>query len=74
MKFENFILFTLLIFNATLFMLSCSDEKVAEEQSIHLAPDVLCGTVQFTDGCSPQLDSLISFGIALIHHMTYEDA
>ncbi|MFI5237556.1 MAG: tetratricopeptide repeat protein, partial [Ignavibacteriales bacterium] len=30
--------------------------------------------VQFSDGCSPKLDTLIAFGIALIHHMTYEDA
>jgi len=34
----------------------------------------MCGTVQFTDGCSPQIDSLIQFGLALIHHMTYDDA
>ena len=34
----------------------------------------MCGTVQFSDGCSPKLDTLIGFGIALIHHMTYEDA
>jgi hypothetical protein len=34
----------------------------------------MCGTVQFSDGCSPKLDTLIGFGIALIHHMTYDDA
>jgi len=34
----------------------------------------MCGTVQFSDGCSPKLDTLIAFGIALIHHMTYDDA
>jgi len=54
---------------------SCSDQKIPESNvSSYLSPDVLCGTVQFTDGCSPQLDSLISFGFALIHHMTYDDA
>lgn len=66
---------TLLMFITSLILLTCSDEKVSEEeQSIYLTPDVLCGTVQFSDGCSPQLDSLISFGLALVHHMTYEDA
>ena len=34
----------------------------------------MCGTVQFTDGCGEKTDTLIRFGIALIHHMTYEDA
>jgi tetratricopeptide (TPR) repeat protein len=66
---------TLLIFITGLIMLSCSDDKVSEQsQTIYLTPEVLCGTVQFSDGCSPQLDTLISFGIALIHHMTYENA
>jgi hypothetical protein len=66
---------TLLIFITSLFMLSCSDEKVSEQnQTIYLTPEVSCGTVQFSDGCSPQLDTLISFGIALVHHMTYENA
>jgi tetratricopeptide (TPR) repeat protein len=66
---------SLLIFISSLIMISCSDNKVSEElQSNYLTPEVLCGTVQFTDGCSPQLDSLISFGFALIHHMTYDDA
>jgi len=64
----------LLIFLISTLILSCSDEKSSEQQSIYLTPDVLCGTVQFSDGCSPQLDSLISFGLALIHHMTFENA
>src|SRR5687767_1958465 len=34
----------------------------------------VCGTVQFSDGCSPELDKAISIGIALLHHMTYEEA
>jgi hypothetical protein len=63
------------VYLLTLFLVSCSDQKVAEnEESAYLSPDVLCGTVQFTDGCSPELDTLISFGFALIHHMTYDDA
>ena len=66
---------TFLIFITSLIILSCSDEKVLEqEQTIYLTPEILCGTVQFTDGCSPQLDTLISFGIALYHHMTFENA
>jgi len=65
---------SLMIFVFSLIILSCSDEKVSDEQTIYLTPEVYIGTVQFTDGCSPQLDTLISFGIALIHHMTYENA
>jgi tetratricopeptide (TPR) repeat protein len=64
-----------LIFLLGLVLLFCSDEKVSEElQRDYLTPEISCGTVQFSDGCSPKLDTLISFGIALIHHMTYEDA
>lgn len=57
-----------------LISLSCTDKNKEAEQRAYLTPEILCGTVQFTDGCSPQLDTLIRFGIALIHHMTYEDA
>ena len=53
---------------------SCSEKKVPEGQRAYLTPEIMCGTVQFSDGCSPKLDTLIGFGIALIHHMTYEDA
>ena len=55
-------------------MLSCSEQKISETQKTYLTPDIMCGTVQFSDGCSPKLDTLIAFGIALIHHMTYDDA
>jgi len=65
----------LLLSFLSLFIISCSDEKSSiEDQSEYLTPEILCGTVQFTDGCTLQLDSLISFGLALIHHMTYEYA
>jgi hypothetical protein len=57
-----------------LFTLSCSNQKDSETERVYLTPDIMCGTVQFSDGCSPKLDTLIAFGIALIHHMTYEDA
>jgi tetratricopeptide (TPR) repeat protein len=63
-----------LIFISFLFSLSCSEQKVADTQRAYLTPETMCGTVQFYDGCSPKLDTLIGFGIALIHHMTYEDA
>jgi len=63
-----------LIFISFLISLSCTDQKVSETQKTYLTPDIMCGTVQFSDGCSPKLDTLIAFGIALIHHMTYDDA
>lgn len=66
--------FAVLVSILFLFSVSCSDQKVAETQRTYLTPDVMCGTVQFSDGCSPKLDTLIAFGIALIHHMTYDDA
>jgi len=56
------------------FSLSCTDQKISETQNTYLTPGIMCGTVQFSDGCSPKLDTLIAFGIALIHHMTYDDA
>ena len=34
----------------------------------------VCGTVQFSDGCGQETDSLISYGLALVHHMTYDEA
>ncbi len=65
----------LLISILSFFIISCSDEKSSgNNQVVYLTPEILCGTVQFTDGCSPQLDTLISFGFALIHHMTFENA
>ncbi|MEX2235886.1 MAG: hypothetical protein WD824_27260 [Cyclobacteriaceae bacterium] len=34
----------------------------------------VCGTVQFSDGCGDEVDKTIAYGLALIHHMTYEEA
>ena len=62
------------LFFLSFLLISCSDQKVPDTQRAYLTPETLCGTVQFSDGCSPKLDTLIAFGIALIHHMTYEDA
>lgn len=61
--------------SAGLLFSACSRKTSAPEvQNVYLTPEVMCGTVQFTDGCSPKTDTLIRFGLALIHHMTYEDA
>ena len=63
-----------------LFFLSCTENQepeplvVVDPPPVYLNPDIMCGTVQFTDGCGPAVDSLIRFGLALIHHMTYDDA
>ena len=62
------------LFFLSFLLISCADQKVSDKQRAYLTPETLCGTVQFSDGCSPKLDTLIAFGIALIHHMTYEDA
>ncbi len=59
---------------AAFLSISCSKQKHLQVQRDYLTPEVMCGTVKFTDGCSPKLDTLIRFGIALTHHMTYEDA
>lgn len=68
------ITFVISIFISGMLLISCSDQKVSTAQRDYLTPDIMCGTVRFSDGCSPKLDTLIGFGIALIHHMTYEDA
>lgn len=67
--------FIVLMFIPGLFLMSCEEKKISSvQQRDYLTPEIMCGTVQFADGCSPKLDTLIGFGIALIHHMTYEDA
>src|SRR5688572_1899009 len=55
----------------TLLALACGNPR-KETSLVEGIP--VCGTVQFSDGCSPELDKAISMGIALLHHMTYEDA
>jgi tetratricopeptide (TPR) repeat protein len=65
----------LIITTSLLFLAGCKQKETTEDwQSIYLSPEVMCGTVQFTDGCGSETDTLIRFGLALIHHMTYEDA
>ena len=46
-----------------------------EKNTSRIIADIpVCGTVQFSDGCSEELDPMISYGLALVHHMTYEEA
>ena len=63
---------------ATVLLMACAEKQVnttiAEAESIYLTPEIMCGTVEFTDGCGPKTDTLIRFGLALLHHMTYDDA
>jgi tetratricopeptide (TPR) repeat protein len=68
MKATN-ILFAVVI---VLITISCSQQN---KTNTDLAGDIpVCGTVQFSDGCSEELDKDISYGLALVHHMTFEDA
>ena len=62
--------------SAFIILFACADKKVTINTvpSKYLTPEVMCGTVEFTDGCGAKTDTLIRFGLALIHHMTYEDA
>lgn len=54
-------------------LVACTSEP--QEQSIStITPEEMCGTVQFSDGCGESLDSLIAYGLALVHHMTYYEA
>lgn len=63
------------LFTLVLLFSSCQPKQQAPSaESVFLTSEIMCGTVQFTDGCGEQMDTLIRFGIALIHHMTYEDA
>ena len=64
-----------LILGLGLGLTSCKQkEPIVETDSKFLTPEIMCGTVEFTDGCGEDTDTLNRFGIALLHHMTYEDA
>jgi len=53
--------------------ISCSRQESRRLPSI--ADQIpMCGTVQFAEACGPAVDTLISLGLALIHHMTFEEA
>jgi len=71
--FIIFFSFIIISFLSFLFI-SCSQKETPEAENKYLTPETLCGTVTFKDGCSPKIDTLIAFGFALLHHMTYDDA
>ncbi len=67
-----FLVFTVL--SLSLWLTSCESNKksyTAENPDYGIT---ICGTVQFVGNCAAETDSLIPLGIALIHHMTYEEA
>jgi len=63
-----------LSFLFTIFLHSCKQQEIPAVDPRNLTPEILCGTVEFTDGCGPAVDTLNRFGLTLIHHMTYEEA
>jgi hypothetical protein len=55
--------------------IACTEKKeTVQADPRFLTPEIMCGTVQFTDGCGKETDVLNRFGLALVHHMTYDDA
>jgi len=56
-----------------IFFMSCA-QKVQENVRSLDSTQLMCGTVQFANACGPQIDSLLALGIALYHHMTFEEA
>jgi tetratricopeptide (TPR) repeat protein len=59
---------------AMVFTISMACTQVAKSPELAATDIPVCGTVQFSDGCSEELDPQISYGIALVHHMTYDEA
>jgi tetratricopeptide (TPR) repeat protein len=56
-----------------LIFISCA-QKVQDNVRSLDSTQLMCGTVQFANACGPQIDSLLALGIALYHHMTFEEA
>ncbi len=69
----KYLRFGLMLSLAGLITASCT-QKSKEEAVLDIGEIPICGTVQFSEGCSDPLDSLISYGLALVHHMTYQEA
>jgi tetratricopeptide (TPR) repeat protein len=73
-KLESpFVVFAFLIISL-LWFFSCESNKksiIAENLDYGIT---ICGTVQFMGNCASETDSLVPLGIALVHHMTYEEA
>ena len=55
-------------------IIACNNNTEKEKTLAFRGEIIKCGTVQFSDGCGEKLDSFIAYGLALVHHMTYEDA
>ncbi len=53
---------------------SCESNRNSNTAEILDYGITMCGTVQFPGNCAAETDSLIPLGIALVHHMTYEEA
>ncbi len=66
-------LYTVWLLTISLLTFSCTQKTETKREVVQVGI-TLCGTVQFSDGCGEETDSLISYGLALTHHMTYEDA
>lgn len=59
------------------YSLYACNQKPAEPPSLAALKSniVSCGTVQLSEGCgNPKLDSFIAYGLALVHHMTFDEA
>ena len=61
------------LFVVIVFIITTACTQVAKSPELASAIPV-CGTVQFSDGCNDEVDVQIAYGIALVHHMTYEEA
>lgn len=66
--------YTIILFTISLW--GCKTKPTEIASMAALKSDLIsCGTVQFSDGCgNPKLDSFISNGLALVHHMTFDEA
>ncbi len=69
---NRYLLMLLLI--AGWLLMACNNNNKKEKTLAFRGEIFKCGTVQFTDGCGRKLDSFIAYGLALVHHMTYDDA
>ena len=61
----------------TIILLGFSSCESNKKSDTVVNPDygiTICGTVQFVGNCATETDSLIPLGMALVHHMTYEEA
>jgi len=65
---------TTILCGLTWFLLACNNSTQKEYAAAYRGDIIACGTVQFSDGCGKGADSSISYGLALVHHMTYDEA